>query len=70
MRIKKIHVQKLWRLCYNWCRILHRDTNKLFYVLLRLKAREKRMKKRRKRVSMKKGKMMVTALMVMTHRML
>ncbi len=30
MRIKKIHVQKLWRLCYNWCRILHRDTNKLF----------------------------------------
>lgn len=42
-----------------------------FYVLFRLKAREKRMKKRRrKRVSMKKGKMMVTALMVMTHRML
>uniref|UniRef100_A0A9J7YRV2 Heterogeneous nuclear ribonucleoprotein C n=1 Tax=Cyprinus carpio carpio TaxID=630221 RepID=A0A9J7YRV2_CYPCA len=43
-----------------------RYTNRLCFVLLRLKAREERMKKkreRRKRVSMKKGKMMVTALM-------
>ncbi len=57
---------------YGGCVII--NTNKtltsFFYVLLRLKAREKRMKKRRKRVSMKKGKMMVTALTVMTHRML
>lgn len=47
-----------------------RYTNRLCFVLLRLKAREERMKKkreRRKRVSMKKGKMMVTALMVTTH---